>query len=89
MENYSQASAITVFQKLIICNDCVSFTFWGDFFAITGPFSGNDDEEDAVASDDCLSRGTSEEVDEQIDEQLGEGLSKDVSLGPSLNPSSK
>lgn len=85
MENYSQASAITVFQKPI-SNDCVSFTFWGGFFfAFTGPFSGNDDEEDAVASADCSSRETSEEVDEQ----LGEGLSKHVSLGSTLNPGSK
>jgi len=38
-------------------------------------FSGNDDEEDAVASADCSSRGTSEE----IDEQLSESLSKHVS----------
>ena len=36
---------------------------------------GNDDEEDAVASDGCSSRGTSEE----IDEQLSESLSKHVS----------
>ena len=89
MENYSQASAINVFQKLIF-NDCVSFTFWGDpFFAITVPLSGNDDEEDSVASADCSSRKTSEEIDEQIDEQLGEGLSKHVSLGSTLKPSSK
>ena len=36
---------------------------------------GNDDEEDAVASGGCSSRGTSEE----IDEQLSESLSKHVS----------
>lgn len=59
------------------------------FLAITGPLSGNDDEEDAVASADCSSRGTSEETDEKIDEQLGEGLSKHVSLGSPLKPSSK
>ena len=49
------------------------------------PLSGNDDEEDSVASADCSSRETSEE----IDEQLGEGLSKHVSLGSTLKPSSK
>ena len=67
----------------------LALLFEETFFAITGPFSGNDDEEDAVVSADCSSRGTSEEVDEQIDEQHGEGLSKHVSLGSTLNPSSK
>ena len=33
-------------------------------------FSGNDDEGDAVASADCSSRGTSEEIDEQLSESL-------------------
>jgi len=63
----------------------LALLFEETFFSITGPFSGNDDEEDAVGSADCSSQGTSEE----IDEQLGEGLNKHVSLGSTLNPSSK
>ena len=38
-------------------------------------FLGNDDEEDAVASADCSSRGTSEETDEQLSESLSKHVS--------------
>ena len=38
-------------------------------------FLGNDDEEYAVASADCSSRGTSEETDEQLSESLSKHVS--------------